>query len=202
MQRLAGSAAPTPPKLAGVRYALIIDLGTDTVHAAGRVRAQAALPASVRERSVGEPARGPAAFEQAFADPAFAAAPVSGPASPLAALTRSAPGIDAQPAAAARRGAQTGASIEPFSATMGGVDPARGRAGHNRENHQAEVEQVEAVIQLPHHHQRDGHQSGEGRCQTGDEKQVVTAVLFGDLLRHAAAPVRLQPRLRASLANR
>jgi len=102
-QRLTSTAAPTHPKLAGVRYAPIIDLGTDTAHAAGRARAQAARPASARERSVAEPAPKPAAFEQAFADPAFTAAPVSGPASPLAAPAVSAPGIDAQPAAVSAR---------------------------------------------------------------------------------------------------
>ncbi|WP_296308758.1 hypothetical protein [Erythrobacter sp.] len=101
-QRLAGSTAPTHPKLAGVRYAPIIDLGTDTAHAAGRVRAQAARPASARELGVGEPAPNANAFEQAFADPAFAAAPVSGPANaaPLAAPAGSGPDIAAQPAAA------------------------------------------------------------------------------------------------------
>jgi hypothetical protein len=84
-QRLVSSAAPTHPKLAGVRYAAVIDLGTDTAPTAAE-----AVPSH-------------AAFTQAFAAPGFAAASVAGavapPAAPLAAPVERAPAIAPQPVA-------------------------------------------------------------------------------------------------------
>jgi hypothetical protein len=53
-QRLTASTAPTDPRLAGVRYAPIIDLGTDTAHAATRTRAQAARPVAAGRKQLTE----------------------------------------------------------------------------------------------------------------------------------------------------
>lgn len=94
VQRLAGSVDPAHAKLAGVRYARIIDLGTDTGHRAARVRVQAARPVGARAGDALDSAPGHAAFTQAFAEPGLAAPPLTPPAG-------SAPAIDAQPAAAA-----------------------------------------------------------------------------------------------------
>lgn len=84
-KRAATSTAPTHPKLAGVRYAPIIDLGTDKARAAA-VTAEA-MPA-------GRAAAAPSAFDAAFAD--LAATPPA----PLAAPAGSAPAIAAEPASA------------------------------------------------------------------------------------------------------
>ncbi len=107
VQRLTSSAAPTHAKLAGVRYAPIIDLGTDTGHVA-RARVQAARPAAAPVGKTADSASSHAAFVQAFAEP------VATPAPPAA----SAPAIDPQPAAAAVPQAAPALAAAPSAAPM------------------------------------------------------------------------------------
>lgn len=94
-KRAAGTAAPTDPRLAGVRYAPVIDLGIAPARAAPRVRSLAARAASAVKPAGEAAAPARSAFDEAFAD---LAAPAPAPAA-LAAPSGSAPLIEAGSAA-------------------------------------------------------------------------------------------------------
>jgi|UPI00082FE73E hypothetical protein len=116
-KRVATSTAPTHPKLTGVRYAPIIDLGTEKARATSGARVEAPPPglgAKANPRHEAGPARDD--FDAAFAD---LAAPA--PSAPLTAPAGNAPVIAAAPAsvpsaAPAELGAAPEAPMPPAAA--------------------------------------------------------------------------------------